>query len=295
MEVDQLVWNYGRKGEPPIQVLWIGHHTVILRQSKRTSYEAPFLYLLFGSVRAILFDTGATRDPARFPLRETVDDLMASWLSSHPHAEPYELIVAHTHAHGDHVAGDAQFHDRAHTTIVPHSPEDVAKFFGLTSWPEGRALFDLGGRILTVFPIPGHQKASIAVYDPDTEFLLTGDTVYPGRLYVQDSEAFRQSLERLSAFVDAVPISRVMGCHIEMTRTAGRDFPIGATYQPREAPLPMTSRDLKEVAQAAKESLNKRGVHRRDRFIIYQGQPMGALLVHAVRLLLSRVTSPERS
>lgn len=289
MELDQFVWNYGRKGEPPIQAIWVGDDTVILRQSKRTSYEAPFLYLLFGSARAILFDTGATRDPARFPLRETIDNLIASWPSGHPHEDPYELIVAHTHAHGDHVAGDEQFHGRAHTTVVPHSPEDVSNFFGLASWPEGRAPFDLGGRTLTVFPIPGHQKASIAVYDPNTKFLLTGDTVYPGRLYVQDSEAFHQSLERLAAFVDDVPIRRVMGCHIEMTRRAGRDFPIGCTFQPGEAPLPLTTGDLKEVSQVAKDTLNKRGVHRGDRFIIYQGQPTGALLVHAVRLLLSRI------
>lgn len=293
--IDSFVWNAGRRGEPPLQTLRVGEGTVILRQSKRTSYEAPFLYLLFGSARAVLFDTGATADPSRFPLRATVDDLVATWLLGHPHEEPYTLVVAHTHAHGDHVAGDAQFRDRADTTIVPHAPEGVAAFFGLPDWPQGRAAFELGGRILTVLPIPGHQRASIAVYDPCTQFLLTGDTVYPGRLYIQDSEAFRQSTERLARFVDDVPVSRVMGAHIEMTRTPGRDYPIGARFQPREAPLPLTASDVKDVARAARDTVNRRGVHRRDRFILFQGQPTGALLVHAVRQLGARLVDLTRA
>ncbi len=47
-------------GEPPIQVHAYDPHTYVLRQSKATNYEAPFLYLLFGNERAILLDTGAT-------------------------------------------------------------------------------------------------------------------------------------------------------------------------------------------------------------------------------------------
>ena len=63
--------------------------------------------------------------------------------------------------------------------------------------------FDLGGRVLEVTGIPGHHEAAIAVYDPWTGFLLTGDTVYPGRLYVRDMPAFMDSLDRLVAFAAA--------------------------------------------------------------------------------------------
>jgi hypothetical protein len=49
---------------------------------------------------------------------------------------------------------------------------------------------------------------------------LTGDTLYRGRLYVEDFAAFLASLERLVAFAESRPVSHVMGCHIEMTRVA---------------------------------------------------------------------------
>src|SRR5215470_3335889 len=111
-------WNHGARGEQPIQVHAYDPHTYLLRQSKATSYEAPFLFLLFGNERALLLDTGATADPAAFPLRATVDALVAGWLAANPR-EGYELVVAHTHGHGDHVAGDGQFSGRLLTRLVP--------------------------------------------------------------------------------------------------------------------------------------------------------------------------------
>ena len=152
--------------EAPIFVHWAAPNTVILRQSKMTSYEAPFLYLLFGQERAILFDTGAVADAAVFPLRATVDRLMTQWLAQYPRTRVYELVVAHTHAHGDHVAGDVQFGDRMNTVVVDHAPEAVASFFDIATWPGGEGRYDLGGRVLRILPIPGHHPASIAIYDP---------------------------------------------------------------------------------------------------------------------------------
>src|SRR5215475_1169782 len=79
-------WIHGapsrrQASDPPIQVHHYDEHTVILRESKSVSFEAPFLYLLFGNERALLVDTGATADPAKFPLRATVDQLVADWLA----------------------------------------------------------------------------------------------------------------------------------------------------------------------------------------------------------------------
>jgi hydroxyacylglutathione hydrolase len=212
--------------DPPIQVHGYDAHTMILRQSKATSYEAPFLYLLFGNDRALLLDTGATKDPARFPLRATVDALVTSWLAVN-RRDGYELVVAHTHGHGDHVAGDAQFLDRPLTTVVGTDLEAVRSFFGFTAWPDQVVTLDLGGRILELTGIPGHHPTSLAMFDPWTGFLLTGDTVYPGRLYAPDMPTFVASMDRLVDFADARPVTHVMGCHIEMSRTPGRDYPVG--------------------------------------------------------------------
>ena len=76
-----VAWDHGsrRRGEdvgPPIQVHAADPHTFILRQSKSVHYEAPFLYLFCGNERALLLDTGATSDPADFPLRDTVDAIL---------------------------------------------------------------------------------------------------------------------------------------------------------------------------------------------------------------------------
>src|SRR4051794_19965954 len=94
-----VTWIHGRRGEPEIQAHFYDERTVILRQSKRVSYEAPFIYLLFGDDRALLLDTGATADPRLFPLRATVDSLVSAWQERHPR-DAYDLFVAHTHGHG---------------------------------------------------------------------------------------------------------------------------------------------------------------------------------------------------
>ena len=71
-------WIHGqprRSGtdDPPIQVHRYDEHTIILRQSKQLTYEAPFLYLFFGNHTALLLDTGAVRTlPAcRYVARST--------------------------------------------------------------------------------------------------------------------------------------------------------------------------------------------------------------------------------
>ena len=75
-------WIHGSESskhntDPDIQVHWYDDDTAILRQNKAIHYEAPFLYLLFGTDRAMLLDTGATSSPALFPLRSVVDALIA--------------------------------------------------------------------------------------------------------------------------------------------------------------------------------------------------------------------------
>jgi hydroxyacylglutathione hydrolase len=269
-----VVWNHGTRqrkaAEPAIQVHHYDEHTVILRQSKAVNYEAPFLFLLFGNERALLLDTGATKDPALFPLRATVDRLVAEWLERHPRSA-YELVVAHTHGHGDHVAGDAQFADRPNTTVVPRELDAVLAFFNFdaAAWPEQTVSFDLGGRVLEIFGSPGHHKAAITYYDPWTAILFTGDTVLPGRLYAFDFPAFLTTLDRMTAFAEAHHVSHVFGCHVEMTDRPGRDYPLGATYQPNERVPQLTVARMAAIRDAARSVAATRGVHQFDDFIIY--------------------------
>ncbi|MEU6095029.1 MBL fold metallo-hydrolase [Streptomyces sp. NPDC047079] len=169
--------------------------------------------------------------------------------------------VLHTHAHGDHIAGDAQFADRPATTVVGADLASAWEYFGFTEDPGAVAQVDLGGRVLECLATPGHHEAAVTFYDPWTGFLLTGDTVYPGRLYIQDRAAFALSVDRLIEFCDRRPVTHVLGCHIEMTRQPGVDYPIRTTHQPDEPPLQMAPHHLREIRAALAEVGNRPGRH----------------------------------
>ncbi|MFC4039532.1 MBL fold metallo-hydrolase [Dactylosporangium siamense] len=253
--------------DPDIQVHEYDPHTFILRQNKAVHFEAPFVFLLFGNDRAMLLDTGATESPQYFPLRATVDDLIERWLAEHPR-DGYQLLVLHTHSHGDHVAGDGQFAGRPDTTVVPATRDGAWAFFGFDVDPHRVARVDLGGRALECLATPGHNKAAVTYYDPHTGILFTGDTVYPGRLYVEDLPAFRASIERIIDFAGSRPVTHVLGCHIEMTNQPGVDYPMGTTFQPDEPPLQLTVEQLREVGTAL-TTIDGPGHHRFADFIIW--------------------------
>ncbi|MBK6938852.1 MAG: MBL fold metallo-hydrolase [Planctomycetes bacterium] len=236
--------------DTPIEVRSFGPDTFVLRQSKSVHFEAPFLFLLCGGSRALLLDTGATCDAAKFPLRATVERLLEERRVARGDTAAPLLIVAHTHAHGDHVAGDRQFQDRPNTTIVGRSAPEVAAFFEFLEWPRDLVTFDLGERELTLLGIPGHEDASIAIFDERTGWLLTGDTVYPGRLYVRDWAAFKASVHRLARFARTHDVAWVVGTHVEMSTTPGVDFAMGATYQPNEHALELAPVVLDELEAA---------------------------------------------
>lgn len=228
------------------------------------------MFLLFGNARAVLIDTGATASADFFPLRRVVDGLMETWLAAHPR-DGYGLLVLHTHPHGDHVAGDAQFAARPDTVLVDAARDNAWEFFGFTdaSDPDAgdrggavqSAQVDLGGRVLACWPSPGHHNAAVTFYDAHTGLLLTGDTVYPGRLYIQDWPAFVSTIDRLIGFCATHPVTHVLGCHIEMSRQPGVDYPIFTTYQPDEPPLQMTVEQLRQIRRAIDEVGGRPGRH----------------------------------
>jgi len=282
-----VTWVHGsasprRRTDPPLQVHAYDPHTFVLRESKDVSFEAPFIYLLLGNERALLVDTGATADPALCPLRATVDRLVNGWLAEHSRSS-YELVVAHTHSHGDHTAGDPQFSDRPDTRIVGRAPEAVREFFGFGGDLDEVRRFDLGGRSLELIRIPGHHPASIALYDRWTGWLLTGDTVYPGRLYVFDGPAYRGSLDRLVRFASTRSVTYLLGGHLEMTDRAGRDYPYGSRYQPRERPLPMARERLIAVRDAAVSVADRPGAHAFEDFVLFSLPSTGAVLRQLLR------------
>jgi glyoxylase-like metal-dependent hydrolase (beta-lactamase superfamily II) len=255
-----------RGAEPQMQIQRYDEDTYILRQSIKTNFEGPFIFLFFGTDRVLQIDTGA----GGLKIRPTVDEIIHDRLEAKG-LKTIQLVVAHSHSHGDHIAGDEEFTGRPDTTVVGHSPEQVAAFFEIHSWPDETAAFDLGGRVLDIIPAPGHEPAEISVFDRRTHLLLTGDELYPGRLYVPTREfaTYRRSIDRIVNFTRSRSVSWVLGNHVEMTRIPGRDYSFHAVSHPLEHRLELPYVSLLELDAA----LHKMGdqpqldVHRD--FIIY--------------------------
>jgi len=235
---------------PDWQVHEYNANFYILRESGCTNYEKPFLYLIFGRDKALLVDTGAgqTVDTA-----VTVQKLIAKWQKRNQHADPIQLVVAHSHGHGDHVSGDKGFEGMANVTLVAATPEAEQKAFSIAKWPEDPGSIDLGDRIVDVLAIPGHQPAHLAYYDRKTAILLTGDHLYPGRLYVSDFAAYLASTRRLVEFTATRPVAHILGCHIEQSTTPFVDYPVGTVYQPHEHPLELGRAHLLELMAGLEE------------------------------------------
>lgn len=246
--------------EPQTQTQRYDRDTYVIRQSVKTNFEAPFLYLLFGKDRALLLDTGA----GGLKIRPTVDAAIDQWLAEH-HRTSIPLVVAHSHSHGDHRAGDVEFKDRPDTVVVGWTAPDVAAFFKIASWPQDIVKFDLGGRVLDVIATPGHHPSHIMIFDERTRWLLSGDALYPGRLYIPDGAFadYRASIDRVVAFTKTRRVRYVLGAHIEMTREPGKDYRDLARTHPDEhaLELPYTELLALQAALHAMGDTAKRDVH----------------------------------
>jgi hydroxyacylglutathione hydrolase len=229
-----LTWTPGTGNcleEPDWQVHEYNEDFYVLRQSGCTHYEKPFLYLIFGEGKALLLDTGAgSPNTAAF-----VSGLMAKRGRA-----DWELIVAHSHGHRDHTAGDVGFAAMPKAKVIAPKVEELKAALGIANWPVDAGSLDLGGRVVDAIPIPGHDDVSVAFYDRKTGVLLTGDSMYPGRLYVSKWKEFSESVHRLVEFTRTRPVAHVLGTHVEQTRTPFRDYPTGTTFQPGEHVLALS-------------------------------------------------------
>jgi len=259
--VHQKKWIHGsadcsKNTDPAIDILALNAHTFILRQNKCLHYEAPFIYVLFGSEKVFIQDTGATENPEQFPLYDTINTLVTAYENKHG-LKDLHWIVSHSHSHSDHIGGDNQFKHRKNITLIAPKSDAMHTFFGFNDWPNTSKTFSLGQRILTILPLPGHQQESIAVHDNQTNIILTGDSFYPGRLYIKNWSIYKKSIRTLLSFAQSKNVSTFLGTHIEMSNIAGEDYQIGSTYQPNEHSLVLTLDDLKTLNQQLKSMGNK--------------------------------------
>ncbi len=230
--------------QPPLQVHAYEKQTYILRQNPCADFKANFIYLLIGSSKAVLIDTGAVEDRAKMPLAEAVLQLLPDVGGS-----KMPLLVVHTHKHLDHRAGDPQFNGLPGVKVVGSDLDSVKAFFGFQQWPDGISHLDLGDRVVDVLPAPGHQLSHVVFYDHRTALLFSGDFLIPGRLLVDDAAAYRQSALRLIDLFETRPVSDILGGHIELDAT-GKTYWFGPQYHPNERALAISKDDLLALPQA---------------------------------------------
>jgi glyoxylase-like metal-dependent hydrolase (beta-lactamase superfamily II) len=186
------------------------------------------IWYVRGRDRSLLVDSGLGVESLvqRFP-----------WLLDSP------LLAVASHTHFDHIGNHHEFAERAchvseaHILAAPNAyntiadryatvamferlpPQgfDPAKYRVLpapaTQLVEAGDVIDLGDRQFVVEHVPGHSPGSIALWEPETGMLLSGDAVYDGPLiddaYHSNQEDYRQTMRRLRS----LPVQIVHGGH----------------------------------------------------------------------------------
>jgi glyoxylase-like metal-dependent hydrolase (beta-lactamase superfamily II) len=191
--------------------------------------EETIGYLIVGTKQALLFDTGMGIANVHKVVTE---------LTSRP------VVVLNSHTHDDHVGGNWQFNfvfgmDTAFTrTNAKGSREDAqaeiapgeicgdlpkgfdAKAYATKPWHISMFVHDgfkinLGGRTVEIIATPGHTPDAISLIDRDNGLLFTGDTYYPGPIWLfrpeTDLDAYVASVKKLAAL--APQVNLVLGAH----------------------------------------------------------------------------------
>ncbi len=181
--------------------------------------EEVISYLVLGSTRGVLFDTGMGISN----IKNVVD-----------HLTKLPVSVLNSHTHNDHVGDNWRFHDiygmdteftranaqgsreDAQAEVAPGEicgdlpvGFDTASYatrpFQIAHWLHDGQKIDLGGRTLQVIATPGHTPDSISLLDAKNGLLLTGDTFYPGPIFLYrpetDLDGYVASVKKLAKLV----------------------------------------------------------------------------------------------
>jgi glyoxylase-like metal-dependent hydrolase (beta-lactamase superfamily II) len=180
-------------------------------------YEEVISYLIVGRRRALLFDTGM----GIANIQKTVEELTplpVSVLNSHTHNDHvgdnwrfshiYGMDTAFTRESAKGSSADAQA-ELAPGQLCGPLPADFdpksykTKPFHITYWLHDGDKIDLGRRTLQVIATPGHTPDAISLLDSENGLLFTGDTYYPGPIFLYrpetDLDAYVHSLEKMVA------------------------------------------------------------------------------------------------
>ncbi|MCH5325132.1 MAG: MBL fold metallo-hydrolase [Eubacterium sp.] len=198
-------------------------------------WEETHCYLLLGTEKAVLIDTGLGVGD----IKSAVDSLTK-----------LPVTVITTHVHWDHIGGHKHFND-----IAVHEKEVnwIAEKFPIPlqavkqnllkercDFPENFSIddyrifqgvphrvlqdgdcIDLDNRKIKTIHTPGHSPGHCCFYEEDRKYLYSGDLIYSGCLYAfyptTDPLLFWQSVKK----VQALAIERIMPGHHQLNITVG--------------------------------------------------------------------------
>lgn len=150
------------------------------------AFADNYIWAMVQDGRALVVDPG---DPA----------VVTTWLRDHQLA--LETILV-THHHADHTGGLRELMQEAGVSSMGPD-EDIA---GLSRVLAGGEILELGRfGVAHVIPVPGHTRAHVAYYLPDSKLLFAGDTLFSagcGRLFEGSPARMHESLQRLAALPD---------------------------------------------------------------------------------------------
>lgn len=193
-------------------------------------WQQVISWLVIGSEQALLIDTGNGIGDIAAVVRSLTDR---------------PVTVINTHSHYDHVGGNYQFPEiaalrtdygvasaagkpnaavrdeaSAGALCQPLPPgvtaeNHVIRPFSVVRWLADGYRLDIGGREIELLAVPGHSPDSIALLDRTSGLLWTGDTYYPGDIWLFDPDtdyaAYYRSIERLAAL--APMLEKVLPAH----------------------------------------------------------------------------------
>ena len=187
-------------------------------------FEEVISYLVVGSEKAVLFDTGMGISNIKAVV-EGLTKLPISVVNSHTHndhvgdnwrfGDVYGMPTDFTRMNAIGSTADAQAElasgQICGTLPMGFDPKSYrTKAFHISHWLHDGERIDLGGRTLEVLATPGHTPDSIILLDEQNGLLFTGDTFYPGPIYLYrpetDLDAYVASVKRMAGLASRLQL-----------------------------------------------------------------------------------------
>jgi len=201
-------------GDPWFQVYRIRPGVFAIYEPRQS--EEVISYLITGSQKAVLFDTGMGISNIETVVEE-LTPLPISVLNSHTHndhvgdnwrfSDVYGMDTAFTRnsARGSRQDAQAEIASGELCGALPPSFDATSyqtRPFHISHWLHGGEKIRLGGRVLQVIATPGHTPDSISLLDEANGLLFTGDMYYPGLIYLYRPEtnldAYAASIRKMA-------------------------------------------------------------------------------------------------